>query len=133
MALERINPDDVADPVGDLYSQVVVATGTKHVHVAGTTSRNRDGEVVGETMGEQTRRTLENVEKSLAAAGATPDDVVRNTIYATDADEFVESGYPEVIDFFGEESLPASALIGVDHLAHPDYLMEMEITAVLEE
>lgn len=133
MPIERINPDDVADPVNDLYTQVVTATGTKQVHVAGTTARDQEGDVAGETMAEQTRLTLENVEKSLAAAGATPDDVVRNTIYTTDADEFVASGYPEIIDFFGEDSLPASALIGVDHLANPDYLVELEITAVIDE
>jgi enamine deaminase RidA (YjgF/YER057c/UK114 family) len=133
MALERLNPDSIADPVRDLYSQVVVSTGEKMVHVAGTTSRNPEGTVVGETYAEQIETTLTNVEESLAAAGAGPEDVARQTVYALDPDAFVEEAYPTVVEFYGEDSLPASALIGADSLAHEDYLLELEVTAVLEE
>ena len=133
MGLERLNPDSIADPVNDLYSQVVVSTGETMVHVAGTTSRDRDGEVVGGTYAEQIETTLTNVEESLAAAGAGPGDVARQTIFALECDAFVEEAYPHVVDFYGEDSLPASALVGADHLAHPDYLLELEVTAVIEE
>lgn len=132
MGLDRINPDDIADPVNDLYSQVVVSTGEKMVHVAGTTSRDREGTVIGESYAEQIETTLVNVEESLEAAGAAPEDVARQTIYALDPDAFVEEAYPHVVEFYGEDALPASALIGADSLAHPDYLLELEVTAVIE-
>jgi enamine deaminase RidA (YjgF/YER057c/UK114 family) len=132
MGLERLNPEDIADPVNDLYSQVVVSTGEKMVHVAGTTSRDREGTVVGESYEEQIETTLVNVEESLEAAGADPEDVARQTIYVLDPDAFVEEAYPRVVDFYGEDSLPASALIGADSLAHPDYLLELEVTAVVD-
>ena len=133
MALERINPDSIADPVKNLYSQVVVSTGEKMVHVAGMTSRDPEGTVVGETYEEQIEVTLTNVEEALAAADATPQDVARQTIFALDCDAFVEEAYPHVVEFYGENNLPASALIGADNLAHPDYLLELEVTAVVEE
>ena len=133
MALERLNPDSIADPVKDLYSQVVVSTGGKTVHVAGMTSRNREGTVVGETYEEHIETTLTNVDEALSAAGATPQDVARQTIFALDCDAFVEEAYPHVVAFYGEDSLPASALIGADNLAHEDYLLELEVTAVVEE
>ncbi|MBZ6496598.1 RidA family protein [Natrinema longum] len=133
MGHDRIDPEGIADPVDDLYSQVVVSSGEKTIHVAGTTARDSDGLVVGETYAEQIEQTLTNVEASLAAAGADPADVVRQTIYALDCDAFVEEAYPHVVDFYGDDALPASALIGADSLADPDYLLELEVTAVLEE
>jgi enamine deaminase RidA (YjgF/YER057c/UK114 family) len=133
MGLDRINPESIADPVNDLYSQVVVSSGEKLVHVAGTTSRDREGAVIGDTYGEQIETTLVNVEESLDAAGAAPEDVARQTIYALDPEQFVEDAYPQVVEFYGEDTLPASALVGVDSLAHPDYLLELEVTAVVDE
>lgn len=132
MAIDRFNPDGMYSPPHDLYSQVVSATGTRQIHIAGTVARNEAGEVVGDDVAAQTRLTLDNVETSLAAAGASPADVVRITIYAIDCDDFLDEGYPEVVSFFSDD-LPASALVGVDHLAHEDYLLELEVTALVEE
>ncbi|RQH02599.1 RidA family protein [Natrarchaeobius oligotrophus] len=133
MPIERINPDGMYDPPNDVLSQVVTATGDRQIHVAGTISEDEDGEIVGETIEEQTRKTLENVETSLEAAGATPEDVVRLTIYTVDAETFVADGDPHLRSFFGEETLPAATLIGVDHLARPEFLVELEVTAVVDE
>jgi enamine deaminase RidA (YjgF/YER057c/UK114 family) len=131
--MRRINPDGMYDPPNDLFTQVVESNGGRHVHVAGTVSANEDGEVVGESMDEQTRVMLENLETSLDAVDANPSDVVRNTIYTVDAEAFLESGYPQIVEFFGEDTLPASALVGVDHLAAPAYLVEIETTAIVEK
>lgn len=131
MAIERSNPDGMYDPPHDLYTQVVDATGERQVHVAGTVARDESGAVVGDDVAAQTELTLENLRTSLEAAGAAPGDVVRIVIYAIDCEAFLDEGYPQIVDFFGEEK-PASSLVGVDHLADPDYLMEIEATAVLE-
>ena len=57
------------------YSPGIIAEG-RFLYVSGQ-GPLRDGVVVGETTGEQTRITLENLAAVLAAAGAGPDDVVR--------------------------------------------------------
>lgn len=131
MSLDRINPDGMYDPPNDLYTQVVDAVGERQVHVAGTVARDESGEVVGEDYAEQTELTLANLRRSLDAAGADPGDVVRIVVYALDCDAFLADGYPRVVEFFGDEK-PASSLVGVDHLADEDYLLEIEATAVLE-
>jgi len=46
------------------------------------------GKVVGETIEEQTRQTLNNVKAILEAAGATMDDCVKMTVHLQDIDEF---------------------------------------------
>ena len=133
LGMRRINPSGMYDPPGGRFSQVVESTGGRHVYVAGTIAADEEGTIVGDTVEAQTKVVLENIETSLEAADATPSDVVRNTIYATDASAFLEEGYDHVVEFFGTQSLPASALIGVDHLAHPDFLVEIESTAIVDE
>ena len=74
-----------------LYVPVVTVHGTDHAHVylAGQMARKVTGEIVTKgDMRAQIRTTCENIEKGLAYAGATFDDVVRATTYVTDIQEY---------------------------------------------
>ncbi|MDP6927521.1 MAG: Rid family hydrolase, partial [Rhodospirillales bacterium] len=73
MTLGRINPEDVYKPNKKIYSQVAVATGGKQVNIAGTVPFDIDQNIVGTgDMRTQVEKILENLERSLAAAGAKP-------------------------------------------------------------
>ena len=52
--------------------------------ISGQAPVNLDGEVVGDTLEEQTRVTLDNCKTQLAAAGCGLEDVFKATIYLTD-------------------------------------------------
>ncbi|MFB6299624.1 MAG: RidA family protein [Halobacteriales archaeon] len=139
MSIERLVPSTVYErlPSGtrveEIYSQIVKATGETQVHLAGTLAINQDGELVGEDdMQIQTEQIMDNIGKSLEAAGATPSDVVRIEIYTTDVDRFSAEGMEEVLAFFGPDALPANTLLGVDRLADPAFLVEISATAVIE-
>jgi enamine deaminase RidA (YjgF/YER057c/UK114 family) len=139
MTTERAIPESVYQelpdgrPIEELYAQVVSATGTRQVHVSGTVALDTEGNVVGAgQMGTQVETALDNIRKSLEHADASVSDVVRIKIYTVDVEEYVAVGTPELVSFFGEDSLPASTLLGVDALAHPDLLVEIEATAVVE-
>ncbi|WP_316311561.1 RidA family protein, partial [Clavibacter michiganensis] len=82
MSSERINPPELSPPTG--FSHAVVATGSRVVFLAGQTALDSDGKVVGETLPEQFERALTNLLTALAAAGGTPADLARVTVYATD-------------------------------------------------
>ncbi len=128
----RFDPPDVYMPFNNVYSQVVVATGRTHVHIAGTVSLDEDRNLIGEgDMALQVATTFENVRRSLAAAGATPQDVVRINIFVTDVDAYLWEGTPQQQAFFGEGTVPASTLVGVTRLADPRYLVEIQVDAVL--
>lgn len=132
MALERINPDGMYKPNKGIYTQVVTSTGSKTVHVAGTVSFDEDANVVGVgDMKAQVLTILENIRISLAAGGATPADVVRINVYTLDTDDYVQNGAPEVIAFFGDTK-PNSTTVQVVRLVHPDWIVEIEATAVLD-
>ena len=76
-------------------------------------------------------KILDNIRISLAAAGATPSDVVRINVFALDVEDYVADGAPEVIAFFGDNK-PTSTTVQVPRLVHPDWVVEIEATAVLD-
>jgi len=82
VSAERINPPELSPPTG--FSHAVVATGSRVVFLAGQTALDADGKVVGESLPEQFEKALANLLTALAAAGGTPSDLARVTVYATD-------------------------------------------------
>ena len=132
MALNRMNPDGMYTPNKGIYSQVVTSTGTTTVHIAGTVPFDEDANVVGVgDMKAQTCQILDNLRISIEAAGALPADVVRINVYTLNTDDYLANGAPEVIAFFGDTK-PSSTTVQVSRLVHPDWLVEIEATAVID-
>src|SRR5690606_26995404 len=88
------------------YSPGIVSGG--FLFVAGQVGRGPDG-VIGATIKEQTRLTLENVGKVLHAAGCDFKDVVKTTVYITKQD-FLQAYNPIYMDYFPEPR-PARATV----------------------
>ncbi|KOX03060.1 endoribonuclease L-PSP [Streptomyces sp. NRRL B-3648] len=72
----------MAPPTG--FSHAVVAAGSRVVFLAGQTALDGDGKITGETLPEQFEKALGNLLTALRAAGGTPADLARVTVYATD-------------------------------------------------
>ena len=112
------------DVVG--YSRVVAVDG--QAWVSGCTA-TVDGEVVhvGDVAA-QARVAFDVLVRALESAGLTAADVVRTRMYVTDTTRWEEVGrvHGEV---FGDVR-PATAMIGVASLLHPDMLVEIEADAV---
>lgn len=113
------------DVVG--YSRAVVAGG--HVHVSGTAARMEDGTDPPADAYLQARRCLEIVVGALAAAGASPADVVRTRIFLVDAADMdaVARAHAET---FGAVR-PACTAVVVASLLDPRWRVEIEADAVL--
>lgn len=116
-----------------LYVPVATVHGADHAHVyvAGQMARTPTGEII--TKGDlraQIRKTCENIQKGLAYAGATFDDVVRTTTYVTNIDEYYKCS-DERFKFF-RNNRPPSVLIEVSRLGHPDAMVEIEVEAIIE-
>ena len=69
------------------YSQAIRANGFVYVSGQGPFDPTT-GDLVGETIEEQTRQCLRNVEAILQAAGSTIDDVVQATFILLDESDF---------------------------------------------
>jgi enamine deaminase RidA (YjgF/YER057c/UK114 family) len=129
-------PDDMWKRVENgelLYVPVVTVHGTDHAHVyiAGQMAREPSGEIVGKgDMRAQLRKVCENIGKGLAYAGATFDDVVRATTYVTDIQEYYRSSAVR-FEYF-RKNRPASVLIEIVRLGHPEAMVEIEVEAIIE-
>ncbi len=131
MTLELINPED--RPTPESYTQVVTATGSRLVFVAGQVADDAQGNLVnpGE-LGAQARQAFANVGRSLAAAGARPEQVTKITIYVVHHQvEYLPDISAARIALFGDHK-PADTIVGVETLAEPGYLIEVEATAVID-
>ncbi|MFF0434571.1 RidA family protein [Streptomyces sp. NPDC004327] len=133
MSLHRHNPADLSPPSG--FSHAVTATGSRLVFLAGQTSLDRDGKVTGRTLPEQFETALTNLLTALRHAGATPADLARVTVYATDVDDYrrhaAELG--RIWHRLAGRDYPAMAVIGVVRLWDEQALVELDGFAVVDE
>ena len=134
MPKECVNPNSLFPSLPHGFSQVVVATGRKTVFISGQTAWDEQKNIVGgDSVLEQARQAFRNLEAAMKAAGGTLRDVVALRIYVVDYQ--AESGTAvgtALREFFSLQNPPASTWIGVSALAVPDFLIEIEATAVLD-
>jgi enamine deaminase RidA (YjgF/YER057c/UK114 family) len=100
------------------------------VFVAGTTAVNEYGEVVGRADSyQQTRYAFEKIERALKEAGAELKHVVRTRMYLSDIRcwENVGKAHAEIF----ADIRPAATMVEVNHLIHPDLMIEIEVEAVI--
>ncbi|MDQ0907009.1 enamine deaminase RidA (YjgF/YER057c/UK114 family) [Streptomyces canus] len=131
MTAERINPPELSPPTG--FSHAVVATGSRVVFLAGQTALDADGKVVGESLPEQFEKALGNLLTALAAAGGTPSDLARVTVYATDIAAY-RAHAPELGRIWRESAgrdYPAMAVVEVVRLWDDQAAVELDGFAVL--
>ena len=103
-----------------------------HVHVAGTTATNVQGQIVG--LGDaqaQTQQILKNIESALAQAGAKISDVVRTRVFVKDIADWEKVGRAHGEVF--AKIRPASTMVGVSGFVSPDMLVEIEAEAIIAD
>ncbi|MYS83061.1 RidA family protein [Embleya scabrispora] len=108
-------------------SQAIRAGGL--IFVSGQAGFDEDGRTVEGGFAEQGRQAFRNVERVLAEAGATLADVVKVGIFVRNMAENLD----DVIvlrEEFLSRPYPADTLLEVSSLARPDWLIEVEVTAL---
>lgn len=101
-----------------------------HIEVSGTVASDEAGNVVGENNPyKQTKYILQKIEKALIGAGASLKDVVRTRMFVTDISRFNE--YAKAHGEVFSTIKPCTSMLEVKALVTPDYLIEIEATAIL--
>jgi 2-iminobutanoate/2-iminopropanoate deaminase len=105
--IERITAPGGPAPHGP-YSHAVKAGG--FIYVSGQAALDPvTSELNGGTVGEETRRTIENIQAILKGAGATLEDVVKCSVFLSDIRGFAEMN--EVYNEFFGAAKPARTTV----------------------
>ncbi|WP_330460354.1 RidA family protein [Streptomyces sp. NBC_00820] len=131
MTTERVNPPELSPPAG--FSHAVVAAGSRVVFLAGQTALDTDGKVTGATLPEQFEKALTNLLTALRAAGGTPADLARVTVYATDVAAYRAHARQlgRIWRELAGRDYPAMAVVEVVRLWDEQALVELDGFAVL--
>ena len=102
------------------------------VEVAGTVAVDDNNELVGrDNAYVQAKFVIEKIERVLAHAGASLKDVVRTRMFVTDISRWEE--YGKAHGEFFSAIRPCTSMIEVKGLISPEYLIEIEATAVINK
>jgi len=112
------------------YSRAVKVGNT--IEITGTVAADDSSSVVGGNDAyEQTKFIIQKIEKVLQKAGASLKDVVRTRMFVTDISRWEEYGKAHG-EFFNDIK-PCTSMIEVKGLIAPEYLIEIEATAIISE
>jgi 2-iminobutanoate/2-iminopropanoate deaminase len=129
MVKQIIQPEGLPNPGATRSYSHGVRSGNL-LFLAGQTGNDAEPQPGMSRFEAQTRRAFERMEMILKAAGGTLDSLVTMTVFITDirfGNDFVRLR-GEIL----KRDFPASALIGVSHLANTEALLEIQAVAALD-
>jgi enamine deaminase RidA (YjgF/YER057c/UK114 family) len=101
------------------------------VEVSGTTAMEGDNVFGKDDIYKQTVFILQKIEKILIEAGSNLSDVIRTRMYVTDIANWEEAGKAHALFF--KNMKPASTMIEVSRLINDGLLIEIEVTALIQD
>ena len=102
------------------------------IEVTGTVAADDNSNPVGgDSAYEQTKYIIQKIERILLKAGASLKDVVRTRMFVTDISRWEEYGRAHG-EFF-RKIKPCTTMVEVSSLISPEYIIEIEATAITEE
>ncbi len=118
-----------AKPVAN-YKMATRMEGGRLLYISGQVAWDGLGNIVGKgDVRAQARQTFQNLRGVLQAAGGDLPNLMKITTYITKIEDFPSVAAARSEVFQGE--LPASTLIVVKSLFHPDFLIEVEGVAAV--
>jgi enamine deaminase RidA (YjgF/YER057c/UK114 family) len=134
MSKQYIQPPELLSSERLGFTQVVASPPGRLISVSGQTAMDRELKVVGGAdLAAQAKQALANLGHALRAAGAAPSDVTSLRIYVVGyKPEYARVLGRPLLDFFEGGPPCAQTLLGIQALALPELLIEIEATAVVE-
>ena len=131
MKKEIINPPGLYKHPA--FNRIVTVTGpAKMVFIAGQTPSDENYKCVAPgDYRAQYMQVMNNLDLQLKAAGASWDDVVVRRIFVIDVDKYLAETR-DLPRFYKPGTAAPNTLIGVTRLSHPDFLIEMDLIAMVE-
>ena len=126
-----LQPGNVPKPAGD-YSQGLKIKGGSLVVISGQVPWDADGKLVGPgDLASQTHQVFKTLQNMLAAAGATFKDAIKLTIFLKTREDFAI--FKGLRAQYLTPPYPPTTLLVVKDLAREEWMLEVEIMAVVNE
>ena len=131
MTRKVLAPDTLLNSTQFAYSQVVVSDAGQQIAIAGQTAWDAEGNMVGEgDVAKQAEQCLKNINLALQAAGACRSDLIQLRVYIVNySPAMLESLMPVFHAFWGDILPAAQTMVGVQALAMPEFLIEIDAVA----
>jgi enamine deaminase RidA (YjgF/YER057c/UK114 family) len=128
--ITRINPETLHETPG--YHHITVVEAGRLAFLAGQCPLAKDGSIA-EGLDAQVDQVAANALAALAAVEATPEQVVRSTIYVVSVEQPVLAGVWQRLNesVIAGAFTTASTMLGVTQLGFPGQLVELDLTAAL--
>ena len=127
--LRPINPTHATIPN---VSQAIIVEQGQPMYLSGHVPITENGDILQAGLEQQLLLVFQNIEKTLHQANVSTQQLVKLTIYVRNLKPDQLATIRKVRDqFIHPELPPASSLIGVAQLFHPDVLVEVEAIAVI--
>ena len=133
MKKQYVNPPGVYKHPS--FTRIVTVEGPmKLLFIAGQTPSDENYKCVAPgDLRAQYLKVMENLDLQLKAAGADWGDVVYRRSFVLDVDEYLKiASDPKTRKFWNPDKLPGSTLIGVTRLSDPEFLIEIDLLAIVK-
>jgi len=133
MGSKKINPPNLYESTPFGFSHAAVQETGKLLHLAGQVAWDAQRNLIGEgDLAAQVEAALANLAAVLKHMNLAPEDLVRLRTYIVDIDPEKLGVVIDAIHRFYGGSIPApNTVVGVQSLALPDFLVEIEAAAQL--
>ena len=112
------------------YSPAIEVSGGTTVYLAGVgATTDADGKSLGGDFEGQVRASFERIRVNLARAGGTLEDIVTMTVFIRDMQ--YGTHFTQLRKEYFTRGYPCSALIGINSLARPEMMVEIQAIAVI--
>ncbi|WP_037087811.1 RidA family protein [Neorhizobium vignae] len=133
--METLNPPSLTDAFSHLIAHIAITPpGARLAAVSGQVAIDRSGQLIGgNDHAAQARQCFGNVLNALTTMKADPKDILQMKIYVVrHTPDLVPVIFGAGADIFGEKwPVCASTWIGVETLALPEWLVEIEVLVAL--
>jgi 2-iminobutanoate/2-iminopropanoate deaminase len=125
--MRLFNPPQIAKPAATYSHGVEISPNARWLYVAGQTGTKPDGTCDADIEG-QSEQAWRNVVATLEGGGMGIKDLVKVTSFLTRPQDI--AAYGKIRDKYLGDMRPATTMVVVQALALPNFLIEVEATAV---
>jgi len=130
-SVQHLNPETLHH--NPAFSQAVAVSGAvKTVYVGGQNAVDTSGKIVGQgDIATQTEQVMQNIQAALAAGGASLEHVIKWNVYLVQGQP-LQPGFEVFQRVWNRRSNPPAITgVMVAGLANPDFLIEIDVIAVV--